>query len=198
MLYKFFSDSRFFRSLLAFDKDLAQQTRAAGCRHCPGGTLHVANYQRKPRGADLDVDDELGRRFSFCCGEEGCRRRAMPPSIRFLGRRVYFAAVFLLVSAMRHGVSTPRAARLKKLIPIDRRTLERWRLWWKETFVQTPFWKAAKGRFASPVDERMMPMSLLEAFGFMSMREYRKPLLHALTFLSLLSASAENTDLRAR
>jgi len=198
MLYKMFSDSRFFRVLLVFDRDLARQTQTAGCRHCPGGALHVANYRRKPRGVDLDEDDDLDLRLSFCCGKEGCRRRTRPPSVRFLERRVYFAAVFLLVLAMRHGVSSPRTAQIKKVIPVDRRTLDRWRQWWKETFLQTPFWKLARGRFASPVSERSMPMSLIEAFGFKSMRSYRKPLLQALDFLSPLSASAAVADLHAR
>jgi len=198
MCYKVFSDSSFFHALLAFDKDLAKQTQAGGCRHCSGGALHVANYRRKPRGADLGEDDELCLRLSFCCGNEGCRHRAMPPSVRFLGRRVYFAAVFLLVSALRQGVSTSRVAQIKKLIPVDRRTLERWRQWWKETFIQTPFWKAARGRFAEPVNNSTMPMSLLEEFGFKSMRSYRNPLLQALAFLGPLSTSAAVADLHAR
>jgi len=190
MLYKIFSDSRFFRALLAFDLDLARKTQAAGCRHCLDGPLHVANYQRKPRGGNFEPDDHLCQRLSFCCGKEGCRRRSTPPSVRFLGRRVYFAAVFLLVSAMRHGVTPPRVTQIKRLIPIDRRTLERWRQWWQDTFVQTPFWKIARARFASTVDRGAMPMSLLVAFGFASMRAYSKPLLKALAFLGPSSASA--------
>jgi len=189
MLYKIFSDARFFRALLAFDRDLARQTQAAGCRQCLDGPLHVANYRRKPRGISFD-DDDLCQRFSFCCGREGCRHRATPPSVRFLGRRVYFAAVFLLVSAMRHGVSQPRAAQIEKLIPVDRRTLERWRRWWRETFVQTPFWRMARGRFASLAGEGAMPMTLLAAFGFESMPSYHVPLLRALAFLGPLCASA--------
>jgi hypothetical protein len=197
MLYKIFSDSRFFRALLAFDRDLARKTQAAGCRHCLDGPLHVANYRRKPRGGNFEPDDELCQRLSFCCGKEGCRHRNTPPSVRFLGRRVYFAAIFLLVSAMRHGVTPPRATQIKRLIPVDRRTLERWRQWWQETFVQTPFWKMTRARFASPLDMGAMPMSLLVAFGFESMRAYHEPLLKALAFLGPSSASAMVAGLRA-
>jgi hypothetical protein len=98
---------------------------------------------------------------------------------------------------MRHGVTPPRATQIKRLIPVDRRTLERWRQWWQETFVQTPFWKMTRARFASPLDMGAMPMSLLVAFGFESMRAYHEPLLKALAFLGPSSASAMVAGLRA-
>ena len=59
--------------------------------------------------------------------EEGCRRRHTPPSVRFLGRRVYVGLVVVLVSAMRHGLTAPRVQRLREQLGIDRQTLERWR-----------------------------------------------------------------------
>jgi hypothetical protein len=40
-------------------------------------------------------------RFSFCCDRDGCRNRATPPSVRFLGRKVYLGAVVMLISASR-------------------------------------------------------------------------------------------------
>ena len=42
-------------------------------------------------------------RLSFCCGREGCRRRVLPPSVLFWGRRVYWAAVVLVVTAPCQG-----------------------------------------------------------------------------------------------
>jgi len=34
----------------------------------------------------------------FCCAVDGCRSRATPPSLRFLGRKVYLAAIVVLVA----------------------------------------------------------------------------------------------------
>ena len=44
--------------------------------------------------------EEYAERFSFCCAVDGCRKRATPPSLRFLGRKVYLATVVTLISAM--------------------------------------------------------------------------------------------------
>ena len=82
-----------------FDEDLAQETVSHGCS-C-GGRLHRASYPRKRRDGPDDLGEGYGRRESFCCAEEGRRLRATPPSLRFLGRKVYFGAVVLLATAMR-------------------------------------------------------------------------------------------------
>jgi len=46
--------------------------------------------------------------LSFCCALDGCRSRATPPSLRFLGRKVYLAAIVVLIAILRHG-ATARA-----------------------------------------------------------------------------------------
>jgi hypothetical protein len=71
---------------------------------------------------------EHDRRFSFCCAVDGCRSRATPPSLRFLGRKVYLAAIVVRVAILRHGVTTSRIDRLSQAVSIDRRTVERWRV----------------------------------------------------------------------
>jgi hypothetical protein len=85
--------------------------------------------------------------------------------VRFLGRKVYLAVVVVLASALRHGVTPARLARLRAELGVCRRTLERWRTWWREVFVATRFWQAAKGRLATPVEEARLPLALLERFG---------------------------------
>ena len=80
-------DASFFELLLRFDDDLAAAVRQAGCGVC-GGVLHSARYRRKPRGGPAGLGAEHALRQSFCCAAEGCRRRATPPSLRFLGRKV--------------------------------------------------------------------------------------------------------------
>lgn len=157
------SDSRLFVLLLRIDRHLAAAAKAGGCR-C-GGKLHCARYARKPRGIPAELDDDSYRiRDSFCCATEGCRRRTTPPSFRFLGRRVFVSVAMVLVSVLRDGPTPTRVAALRKLVEVSPRTIGRWRSWWREAFVQTPFWRAVRGFFRVPVDESMLPLSLLEAF----------------------------------
>ena len=159
------------------DEDLAGECRAVGCRYC-GGVLHSAKYERKPRGPE--GFEGWDRRDSFCCEREGCRKRHTPPSVRFLGRRVYVSVVVMVVGAMVHGVKRGRVERLRQVLGIDARTLERWRRWWLETFVRTGFWKGAKGRCMPPVDPARLPLSLVERFG----ARQREGLVKLLEFLA--------------
>ena len=163
MWHSFLSDSTFYDLLLRFDLDLAASARAAGCG-C-GGVLHSARYPRKPRGGPRGLGATYEKRLSFCCAEEGCRRRTTPPSMRFLGRRVYLGAVVVLISAMHDGVRAKRAAQLHELVGVTPRTLKRWRRWWHESFVAGAFWKSLKGRFVPPVELDTLPASLLERFA---------------------------------
>jgi hypothetical protein len=89
----------------------------------------------------------------------------MPPSVRFLGRRVYLGAVVVLVTALQHGATPDRLARLYATLGVSVRTLARWRDWWRETFARSRFWRAARSRLDSPVAEETLPASLLERFA---------------------------------
>jgi len=161
MSHALLRDARLYVALLKFDRDLASQARVAGCARC-GGVLHAADYPRKPRGGPEQLPPGYDRRLSLCCRD--CRRRTTPQSLRFLGRRVYLGAVFVLVCAMRHGLSARRVAELRRQVGVSRRTLERWRRWWLTTFVSAPVWKAVRGRMAAPVATSELPKSLLERF----------------------------------
>ena len=186
MWHAVLSDSRFFSTLTKLDEDLAAQRRAAGCR-C-GGRLDSARYPRKPRGGPADLGAEYTWRLSFCCAEEGCRRRVTPPSVRYLGRRVYLGVVVVLVSAMEHGLSLRRVAKLNEHLGIGLRTLRRWRQWWHAAFVESPLWRAARGRFVPPVCAAVLPHSLLERFAGSPAEQ----VLGALVFLSPLTTKAGN------
>ena len=161
MCHELLGDARLYEQLLRFDTDLAERVRATACP-C-GGRLHSARFPRKPRGSPIGLDG-YDYRFSFCCDREGCRARVTPPSLRFLGRRVYLGAVVVLVSAMMHGLTAWRVAKLCRLLGVDRRTLERWRRWWQEEFPTTPLWRDAKARFMPPVAEAELPAVLLDRF----------------------------------
>ena len=154
-------DASFWLFLFSVDQDLAKKTgNVCSC----GGRLHRADYPRNPRGGPDDLPEQYRRRLSFCCDRDGCRKRVTPPSVRFLGRKVYLSAVVILVSAMRQGSSPRRVRELSKLFEVDRRTIARWQVFWREQFPQTPFWKVARGRLVPVVQVVPLPRSLLEAF----------------------------------
>lgn len=153
----------FFELLLRFDEDLARQVREAGCS-C-GGVLHSARYRRKPRGGPESLGREYTMRASFCCAEEGCRRRATPPSILFMGRKVFFGVVVLLLPILREGPSPERLRRIEKRFAVSRRTLYRWRRWWREVVPLSRWWQGERGQMATPVDPEQLPGSLLGAFS---------------------------------
>jgi hypothetical protein len=162
--------------------DMAEALRMAGCQVC-GDRLDSAPYPRKPRGlAGLPVEYE--RRFSFCCAVKGCRKRHTPPSVRFLGRRVYLGAVVVLATAMQQGVTPVRAQRLRELLGVSLRTLARWRDWWLEVFARSAFWKVGRARLMSPVDGDGLPLSLLERFGHADAAEQLSSLMVFLASLS--------------
>ena len=162
MLHDLSRDASFWMFLHSIDQDLAENARRKACS-C-GGRLHCANYPRKPRGGPDDLPRQYGYRISFCCDRDGCRKRVTPPSVRFLGPRVYLGAVVVLVAAMRQGPTPRRVRELSKRFGADRRTISRWQVFWREHFPQTPFWKAARGRLVPVVDVAVLPRSLLEAF----------------------------------
>jgi hypothetical protein len=156
------SEASFYTWLEGIDAELAEGIRATGCG-C-GGVLHRATYPRKPRGGPRELAAGYDRRLSFCCARRDCRQRQTPPSVRFLGRRVYLGAVVVLVSAMLNGPTPRRVATLSALLGASRRTLERWRRWWRTTFAASAFWQGAAGRFARPPAQGQLPQSLLERF----------------------------------
>ncbi len=178
-------DSRLYPFLLTIDREFAEQARADGC-HC-SGRVHRADYERKPRGGPSGLGPEYDKRFSFCCAVEGCRSRKTPPSVRFLGRRVYLGAVVLLVSAMQGGITDKRSADLRTRLGVSRRTLWRWRSWWREAFPGSDFWKRARGRFMPPLNDGSLPASLLASF---TDEDDRSRLIQALSFLAPLTTQS--------
>lgn len=71
-------------------------------------------------------------------------QRHTPPSVRFFGPRVYLAPMVVLISTLLHGATVARMARISQLFGVDRRTVARWRLWWRTTFAQIRFWSVAR------------------------------------------------------
>ena len=157
-------DARFYGFQLEVDRQRLAEARAESCRHC-GAALHSATFPRKPRGGSFRLGEDHDKRFSLCCERDGCRGRCKPPSLRFLGRKVYLGAVVVVVSAMRHGATPERMRKLRDLFGVSRRTVERWRAWWRKAFAESPFWRIASAAFMPPVKVGLLPASLLERFS---------------------------------
>jgi hypothetical protein len=154
--------ARFWSFLLTIDQEFAEEARKQACP-C-GGRLHCANYLRKPRGTLIQLPEAQCKRLSFCCDRDGCRKRVTPPSVRFLGPKVYFGAIVILISAMRQGPTPRRVRELSTRFGADRRTIARWQVFWREHFPQTAFWKVARARLVPVVKIVTLPYSLLDAF----------------------------------
>ena len=152
---------KLFHFLSTIDGDLAARCRSQGCVFC-GGVLHSARYHPKPRGEPLAPQGVPTTRHSFCC--ETCRRRTTPASVRFLGRRVYPGFIVILLSVMQRGVTDSGIDELRSALGVARRTLQRWRHWWRQIFVHTPLWQYERGNFMPTIDDATLPASLLERF----------------------------------
>lgn len=171
MCHLFRRDARFWTLLLRIDQDIAEEARGGACRHC-SGPLHAAHYPRTPRGAEADeLSVEFRYRLSFSCGRDGCRKRLTPPSVRFLGPKLYLGTIIVLAVAMGQGPSPRSMRELKREFGADRRTISRWQKFWAEIFSRTIFWAGAKGQFMPPVDEKLLPQSLLGRFEGSSIEE---------------------------
>jgi len=158
-----FSNASFPDALLALDRELAAQAKRRGCPAC-GAVLDTANYPRKPRGGPFTLTDAHGLRLSLCCRRDGCRRRTTPPSVLFLGRRVYLSVVVTLCAVLRQGPTPWRVETLRRSVGADRRTLQRWRQWWTERVGRSRDFELGRADFMPPPEAAGLPRALVECF----------------------------------
>lgn len=164
MLSELLQKVSLFYLLHCIDADLAKQQQQERCPHC-GGPLHQANYQRQAWGKPGSIPDEYLIRHSLCCGREGCRHRTLPPSCIYLGRKVYWAGIVLVVMALRQR--RPEGASARQIMDqfgISRKTLLRWMAYFREVFPHTAQWQCLRGRLSALVRDDELPGSLLEYF----------------------------------
>lgn len=180
-------DREFFACLLDLDTAIAQHVRSAGCRHC-GGPLCVGHYERKPRGgriAEAGAVDLFAQRYSYCCAREGCRRRTTPPSVRFLGRRVYLEGAILIACTLAPLLEQTAAA-IEEATGVALRTIRRWQSWWRTTFVASVLFAELQAR-APGVELVELPRTMLELFEGASPHD---KLVHAMKYLSPLTTTS--------
>ncbi len=141
------ADASFLQVLLQIDRRLLEVAKKCGCAHC-SSTLHISHYPRKIRGLSVDADPVFAVRFSLCCGH--CRRRHTPPSVRFMGRRVY-AFVAVIVACVQACIAAASV-----------RSVRRWRRWWTERLPCLAVWKHVQSRFVPGIDVEQLPKALLD------------------------------------
>lgn len=119
------------------------------------GSARPSGLPSEDAGLPTSAEPFFETRFGLCCAREGCRRRTLPPSVRFLGRKVYAAVAIVAAcvteAAHRHWQETRRVAR--------------WLAWWREEFASSAGFAALRGRLAVPIDASALPGSLLERLG---------------------------------
>lgn len=188
MCLSLLNDPVFHNSLIAFDQLIAEQVRQDKCPSC-GGNLHRAHYVRKPRGVPKGVHSDYVIRFSYCCGEEGCRKRHTAPSMRFLSRKVYSSVVIILVFLLHSKTDESKIEELNQFLDttLSVKTIRRWRHFWMNVVSQSHTWKRAA---FTHVMAQALPASLLAQFQHTS----KIPLVMALKWMLPLTAGVHLFD----
>lgn len=183
MLSEVLKNKSLFLDLYKIDLATAEEYRQKRCPYCQG-PLHYANYPRKPRGEPDGVPEEYFLQFSLCCGKEGCRRRLIPPTCRFLGRKVYwYAAILTIVSDWQNKIQNMTISKLARKMGISRNTLKRWIHFFKNTFPVSVQWKKIRGCVSAIVKNDRLPGSLINSY-LKQQSNIEKALISCLKFLS--------------
>lgn len=128
-----------------------------------GGPLHRGVYVRKPRGGPPGLPESYSVRLSLCCGREGCRRRTLPPSLLFWGRRVYWGATLVVITALRQQRATGfTMRRIREQFGVRRATVLRWMAYFREVFPHSRIWQSLRSRWMPPVADEAIPATVLE------------------------------------
>jgi len=189
MYHSLLKDATFYNSLLDLDRVIAEQVRLARCPLCHGN-LHQSHYLRKPRGIpEKGLHPDYPKRFSFCCGAEGCRKRFTCPSLRFLSRKIYSSVILVLVFLLKSKTDEHKVSELNHLLgtSLSVETLRRWRHFWVNSVPQSNTWKRASLSYCL---SHHLPVSLLKQFQ----EDLKKQLLMTLKWLLPLTAGRHLFD----
>lgn len=146
MFLQTISKVKLYQLLFQIDSDLALEQKLKNCSYC-GSVLHFSNYYRKPRGGPDNISDVYLLRHSLCCSNESCRKRKLPPSVRFWNRKVYWGVVIVVVLALvQSRLDSKHVSRVIKILGISKKTIQRWIDYFKTSFSLSSTWKKLKGR----------------------------------------------------
>ncbi|MCP4873127.1 MAG: hypothetical protein GY898_30915 [Proteobacteria bacterium] len=81
----------------------------------------------------------------------------------FLGRKVYWGAVIVLVAALRQRrPGSASASLLRRTLGVSWKTVRRWMDWWAEVFPASRTWRAFRGRLPATVRDDDLPAALFD------------------------------------
>jgi len=161
MLSELIKKKTLFSHLYEIDKNTAELYRQLPCPHC-GGPLYFSNYMRKPRGEPEGVPEKYFIQFSLCCGTEGCRKRLMPPSCRFFGRKVYwFAVILCILTDWQNTHEKITVSDWSTRTGICRNTIKRWLAFFHDTFPASQTWRRLRGQISTCVRNSNLPSDFI-------------------------------------
>lgn len=162
MLQEVLERVSFFGVLYRIDVEFYQEMRCRGCVIC-GGPLYNGFYERKARGSPVPIPEQYDKRMSMYCGH--CYKRHLPQSCLYMGRRVYWGAVMLLVVTFRQQRLTGfTAQKIREKHGITSNTLRRWMSYYRDEFIHSTGWKAICGRLKADVVSAEQPCALVAHF----------------------------------
>ena len=151
----------FHAELARADEEIVRRLQERGCqrRGC-GGRLHRADFPRKVRGLAVDGSSAFASRFGLCCG--WCRKRVLPPTVRFFGRSSYafVAALVAVATTLAGGIALGA-----RLVGAAWATIARWMRFLQCDLARRGEWQVARGRLPAVLQLEQLPLSLVEVFG---------------------------------
>ena len=175
-------DVKLITALFDLDCAIAEHVRLKRCPYC-GGPLHYARFPRKPRGLPFKPSRTELFRQGLCCGNKECRRRTLPSSCLFMGRKWVFRCVILVFLTLWHNRLRP-VFELSEILGVDVGTLRRWRAYFRDMFPTQPAWKRLRGHVQAKLGNRQLPGALVMLFfqGIRDGPEMRRALIRCIQF----------------
>jgi hypothetical protein len=168
----------FFKMLFEMDLKLSEQAKERRCPRCDG-PLHFARFFRSPVGCFIKLPEAYRVRQGLCCGH--CRKRVLPLSTLFMGRRCgYRCAILIILTLRQNGKRT--TAELSDMLDIDVGTLRRWFVYFRDEFRFNDSWLRLRGFVSPDVRDDDLPGSVLEYF-IDHARDIQSGLLNCIRFL---------------
>lgn len=164
MLPELLQKTNLYQLLFLIDCQFSEAVKNQRCPFC-NNILHQADYPRKPRGGVTNIPDDYQKRHSLCCSDPSCRKRTLPQSCRFMGRKIYFWPAILIVMALRQNrENSYSAGKLMRVFNISRNTLKRWFQFFKECFPLRPKWHRLRGLFSTDIGNHEIPGRLFHIY----------------------------------
>jgi hypothetical protein len=89
----------------------------------------------------------------------------MPPSCRFMGRKVYWYIVILIILSNWQNKETTNIFKLSKLFDVSRNTIPRWIAFFQDIFPSSHQWKRIRGKVAAFIKNNELPSNLVNHFS---------------------------------